>query len=207
MGILIFVGVLIFVHARGRHAVLVDTLRTPACREHQVSPAPPSRLATMSSAATPSTNAPMWVALRGQPARNFYPCHIDNSPFDVALKVFRARSTRLKATIGAPRAARQFMLRLPSRRYAIVTNYDDFPYSLEFSLEITYPKIGRPRAHMDDLLAILAPLGLPLPDKSNDGVLKWLPPSEIQRPVRTKRKLARPGCAALHEPHDDDPAK
>lgn len=70
------------------------------------------------------------------------------------------------------------MLQLPSRRYAIVTNYDDFPYSLEFSLEITDPKIGRPRVHMDDLLAILAPLGLPRPDKSNDGALEWLSPRE-----------------------------
>lgn len=68
------------------------------------------------------------------------------------------------------------MLQLPSRRYAMVTNYDDFPYSLEFSLEIIETNAGKPKVHMRDLLAILQPLGLPEPDKSNDGVLKWLQP-------------------------------
>ncbi|GAB6140151.1 hypothetical protein JCM14076_08800 [Methylosoma difficile] len=31
----------------------------------------------------------------------------------------------------------------------------------------------KPLAYMDDLGFVLAPLGLPLPDKSNDGVVDW----------------------------------
>lgn len=118
---------------------------------------------------------PVWVAMRQLPARPFHPCHIDNSPFERALAVFGARSTRFKATIGAPRAGRHFLLRLPSRRFAIVTHYDDFPYSLEFSLQITDPVRGPSVARLSDLAAVLTPLGLPMPDKSSDGVLKWLP--------------------------------
>lgn len=114
--------------------------------------------------------------MRGQPSRNFYPCHIDNSPFDEALSVFRARSTRFKATIGSPRSGRHFMLKLGTGRRAIVLNYDDFPYSLEFSLEISNSGGTRkPSVHTRDLRLVLDPLGLPLPDKSNDGVLRWLP--------------------------------
>jgi len=119
---------------------------------------------------------PIAVAMRGQRRPSLYPCHIDNSPYEAALQIFRARSTRFKATIGSPRAGRHFMLQLPSRRYAMVTNYDDFPYSLEFSLEIIEADTGKPKVHMRDLLAILQPQGLPEPDKSNDGVLKWLLP-------------------------------
>jgi hypothetical protein len=114
--------------------------------------------------------------MRGQPQRNFYHCHIDNKPFDEALRIFGARSTRFKATIGSPRAGRHFMLKLATGRYAIVRNYDDFPYSLEFSLEINDPGGTRkPSVHMRDLRLVLSPLGLPLPDKSNDGFLRWLP--------------------------------
>jgi hypothetical protein len=116
--------------------------------------------------------------MRGQPCRSFYPCHIENSPFDEALRKFKARSTRLNATIGAPRAGRQFMLQLSTGRHAIVTNYDDFPYSLEFSLEIQERGNRKPTVHMYDLSSILEPLGLPLPDKSNDGVLHWLSKAE-----------------------------
>jgi hypothetical protein len=114
--------------------------------------------------------------MRDQPRRNFYPCHIENKPFDDALRIFQAKSTRFKATVGAPRAGRHFMLQLPTGRYAIVTNYDHFPYSLEFSLEIKEHGSRKPVVHMRDLWFVLNPLGLPLPDKSNDGVLRWLPP-------------------------------
>ena len=114
--------------------------------------------------------------MRGQPYRNFYHCHIDNKPFDEALRIFGARSTGFKATIGSPRSGRHFMLRLETGRHAIVRNYDDFPYSLEFSLEINDPGGTRkPSVHMRDLRLVLSPLGLPLPDKSNDGFLRWLP--------------------------------
>jgi hypothetical protein len=112
--------------------------------------------------------------MRNLPARPFYPCHVDNASFDQALHVFGARATRFKATLGAPRAGRHFLLRLPSRRFAIVTNYDDFPYSLEFSLQITNPSRGPSVVRMEDLVAVLRPLELPFPDKSNDGALKWL---------------------------------
>jgi hypothetical protein len=114
--------------------------------------------------------------MRGQSQRDFYRCHIDNKPFDEALRIFGARSTRFKATVGSPRSGRHFMLKLATGRYAIVRNYDDFPYSLEFSLEINDPGGTRkPSVHMQDLRLVLSPLGLPLPDKSNDGFLRWLP--------------------------------
>jgi hypothetical protein len=114
--------------------------------------------------------------MRGQPARSFSHCHIDNKPFDEALQIFGARSTKFKATIGSPRSGQHFMLKLATDRYAIVRNYDDFPYSLEFSLEINDPGGTRkPSVHMTDLRLVLSALELPLPDKSNDGFLRWLP--------------------------------
>jgi len=119
---------------------------------------------------------PQWVSMRKLPACNLYPCHIDNHPFDEAMRLFAARSTRFRATLGAPRAGRHFALRLASGRYGVITHYDDFPYSLEFSLQITQPARGQPAAHLADLAALLEPLGLPLPDKSHDGALRWLPP-------------------------------
>jgi hypothetical protein len=133
------------------------------------------------AAVTPSVRGatlPSWVAMRHLPARPFYPCHVENASFDQALLVFGARPTRFKATVGAPRAGRQFLLRFPSGRYALVANYDDFPHSLEFSLQITNPSRGASVAHVEDLIAVLTPPGLPIPDKSNDGALKWLPASD-----------------------------
>ena len=114
-----------------------------------------------------------WVPLSKLPACDLYPCHIDNHPFDDALRVFAARSTRFRATVGAPRAGRQFALRLASGRHALVTNYDDFPASLEFSLQITQPARGQPWAYLDNLAELTQALGLPLPDKSHDGALAW----------------------------------
>ena len=129
----------------------------------------------MNSAEEPAAQSASWVAMRGQPRRNFYPCYVENLPFDEAVRVFRAKATRFKATVGAPRAGRHFMLRLPTGRYAMVTNYQDFPHSLEFSVEIKEQGNRRPVARMQDLWFVLNPLGLPLPNKANDGVLRWLP--------------------------------
>ncbi len=119
--------------------------------------------------------AAQWVPLTKLPACDLYPCHIDNHPFDDAMRVFAARSTRFRATVGAPRAGRQFALRLASGRHALITNYDDFPASLEFSLQIKQPARGQSWAYLDDLAELTQALGLPLPDKSHDGALAWRP--------------------------------
>ncbi|MCZ8219984.1 MAG: hypothetical protein O9337_11235 [Acidovorax sp.] len=129
--------------------------------------------ATTHPAAATACATPQWISMRKLPACNLYPCHIDNHPFDDALRLFAARSTRFRSTQGAPRAGRQFALRLASGRHALVTNYDDFPYSLEFSLQITQPARGQAAAYLADLEDLLKPLGLPVPDKSHDGALQW----------------------------------
>jgi len=67
---------------------------------------------------------------------------------------------------------------LPRGRFASVTNYDDFPWSLHFSLEISQLKrFDLPVVYMEDLLSLIEPLGFSAPDKSNDGVLKWILPN------------------------------
>jgi hypothetical protein len=69
---------------------------------------------------------------------------------------------------------------LPSGRYASVTNYDDFPWSLEFSLEVSQTDpYAAPIVYMADLMALLDPLNLPMPDKSKDGALKWIAPAVL----------------------------
>ena len=131
---------------------------------------------SVESSKTEKPSSITWVPRRLQPKRNFYPCHIDNKPFQEALQAFTARSHRFEATIGRPRAGRDFMLKLSCGRYVTVTNYDDFPYSLEFSLEIDDADgYNKPTVHMADLKQVLDPLGLTLPDRSNDGFLSWLP--------------------------------
>lgn len=147
-------------------------------RPHTMAALIPSAQAAMPDvkhSKAPADPTTQWVPLSKLPACDLYPCHIDNHPFDDALRVFAARSTRFRATVGAPRAGRQFALRLASGRHALVTNYDDFPASLEFSLQITQPARRQPWAYLDDLAELTQALGLPLPDKSHDGALAWRP--------------------------------
>jgi len=117
-----------------------------------------------------------WVPWRKAPRLwTLYECHFDNFPFDEALDIFRARSTKVKATIGNPRAYRCFVVRLKSGRHAAITNYDDFPYTLGFLLQLDDPGGSMlPIAYMADLCELLAPLCLPIPDKSNVGFPRWI---------------------------------
>ncbi|ROZ61527.1 hypothetical protein EEB15_32520 [Ramlibacter sp. WS9] len=65
------------------------------------------------------------------------------------------------------------MLKLASGRHALVTNYDDFPKSIELSLELTEARDGEEVAYLSDLVEILTPLQCPIPDKSRVGFPTW----------------------------------
>jgi hypothetical protein len=108
--------------------------------------------------------------------RGLYPAYIENAPFEKLLEIFNVKCTRFKGgNPGRPRSGRHVLLMLQSGRYASVTNYDDFPWSLEFSLEVSRSTpYDAPVVYMTDLMALLDPLGLPMPDKSKDGTLKWI---------------------------------
>lgn len=112
--------------------------------------------------------------------RGLYPAYIENASFEKVLEIFDVRCTRFKGgTPSTPRSGRHVLFMLPSGRYASVTNYDDFPWSLEFSLETSQTTPYDPLVvFMSDLMSLLEPLGLSMPDKSKDGALKWITPSE-----------------------------
>jgi hypothetical protein len=106
--------------------------------------------------------------------------YIENAPFEKVLELFDVKCTRFKeGPPGMPRYGRHVLLMLPSGRYASVTNYDGFPWSLVFSLEVSRSSpYDVPIVYMADLMALLGPLCLPMPDKSKDGGYKWIAPSE-----------------------------
>jgi hypothetical protein len=114
-----------------------------------------------------------WVTLHALAGKALHPCHGDNIPFDAALAAFRARAVRFRATLGSPRAGRQFALKLPSGRLALLTNYDDFPLWLEISLELEERPDGEGVVYYQDLASVLEPLGLVVTDKSNVGFPTW----------------------------------
>ena len=114
-----------------------------------------------------------WVTPQSVANKNLYPCHGDNIPFDTALTLFRARPNSFKATRGSPRAGQQFALKLPSARHALLTNYEDFPLWIEVSLELEELPDGKGVVYYQDLAAVLEPLGLVVPDKSNVGFPTW----------------------------------
>lgn len=130
----------------------------------------------MSPDAVPAFPCPAtWASLRREGCQ-LHPSHIENASFDKVLELSGARATRFKGgTPASPRSGRHILLGLPSGRYASITNYDDFPASLEISLQT---RQADPDAelvvHMSDLMSILSPLGFPEPDKSKDGGLTWL---------------------------------
>jgi hypothetical protein len=93
--------------------------------------------------------------------------------FDEAARLFGASASKFKATKGAPRAGQHFMLALTSGRHALLTNYDDFPSSIELSLELVESEDGEEVAYISDLAELLTPLGCPIPDKSNVGFPPW----------------------------------
>jgi len=64
-------------------------------------------------------------------------------------------------------------LRLPSGRHALLTNYEDFPAWIEISLELEALPDGEGVVYYQDLAAVLEPLGLVVPDKSNVGFPTW----------------------------------
>ena len=108
--------------------------------------------------------------------RWLYPAYQENASFETALQVFDARCTRFKGgTPSSPRAGRHFPLMLESGRYAAITNYHDFPYTLEFSVEVTAASpFDATVAYMADLVALLVPLGLPIPTRMTNN-LEWIP--------------------------------
>ena len=59
-------------------------------------------------------------------------------------------------------------------RYVVVTNYDDFPHSLEISLEVR-DQAAYPYVFEQDLWHVLAPLGVPLSEASRQGAYEWKP--------------------------------
>ena len=65
------------------------------------------------------------------------------------------------------------MLQLKSGRHVLLTNYDDFPKSIEISLELSEAEDGEEVAYLCDLVEILTPLGCPIPDKSHVGFPVW----------------------------------
>lgn len=117
--------------------------------------------------------APIWLPLRNQGPRNFYPCHVATASFEHALETFGAKSTRFKARIGRPRGGRHFMLALPSGRFALVTSYDDARTVIDITLELEERSDGNDVAYLSDLMAILQPLGVATPDKSRIGFPIW----------------------------------
>ena len=63
---------------------------------------------------------------------------------------------------------------LPSGRYAELINYDDFPKSVRYSIEIQDKNLTLPPiAHLEDLAYLLSLSGVASPDKSRDGALTW----------------------------------
>ena len=104
---------------------------------------------------------------------NFYPCHTENTSFNKAASLFSASPHRVGATHTAPHAAREFLLQLASGRHALLTNYDDFPHSIEISLELEEDEHGQETAYLSDLAEVLAPLGIPIPNKSHVGFPRW----------------------------------
>lgn len=120
-----------------------------------------------------SVDSPIWIPARRVPLRTFYPCHGDNVSFAGVLEVFRAKSTRFKATTGRPRAGCHFFLQLPTSRFAELTRYDDYPLWLDIGLELEERPSGEAVVYHDDLRCILTPLDLPMPDKSNVGFPLW----------------------------------
>lgn len=92
------------------------------------------------------------------------------------MQVFGVACTRFKGgTPSSPRGGRHLLLMLESGRYAAITNYDDFPHTLEFSVEVTETSpFDSTVAYMADLIALLVPLGLPIP-KVMTNSLEWIP--------------------------------
>jgi hypothetical protein len=116
----------------------------------------------------------IWQPLLNRHHRlDFYPCHIENTSFSKAAELFSASPHRVKATHTAPHAARQFLLQLASGRHALLTSYDDFPHSIEISLELAEDEHGQEIAYLSDLAEILTPLGISVPDKSRVGFPHW----------------------------------
>lgn len=115
---------------------------------------------------------PEWLPIVGK-RFNFHPCHIETTSFDAALQVFGATALRFKGTKTAPRGGRRFLLKLGSERHALVVCYDDFPQSVEISLELVEFGNGEEVAHLADLAEILGPLACPMPDKSRVGFPVW----------------------------------
>jgi hypothetical protein len=57
---------------------------------------------------------------------------------------------------------------LVSGRHALLTNYEDFPKSIEVSLELCESN-GEEVAYLSDFMEVLAPLNCPAPDESSVG--------------------------------------
>lgn len=109
--------------------------------------------------------------------RTLYPAHIENVSFDELIDALGAKSTRFKGgRPDSPRSGRHALVALPSGRCAELVNYDDFPQSVEYAIEIQDQNPQAPPvAHLEDLRYLLALSGLPCPDKSQDGALSWAP--------------------------------
>jgi hypothetical protein len=112
--------------------------------------------------------------------RGLYPAYHANTSFETAMQVFGGACTRFKGgTPDTPRAGRHFLLMLESGRYAAIANYDDFPHTLELSVEVTEASPFDPTvAYMADLIALLVPLGLPIPTVLANN-LEWIPVQPI----------------------------
>lgn len=115
-----------------------------------------------------------WKGLQRQ-GRHLYPAHIENVSFDELVGACEAKVTRFKGgRPDSPLSGRHALVLLPSGRYAELINYDDFPKSVRYSIEIQDKNLTLPPiAHLEDLAYLLSLSGVASPDKSRDGALTW----------------------------------
>lgn len=76
---------------------------------------------------------PIWIPWKQVPVLHFYPVWHENTSFDAALAHFRARAKTAKYSRGVERT---ICLHLKSGRFAILSCNENFPSTIEFSLEL-----------------------------------------------------------------------
>lgn len=76
---------------------------------------------------------PVWVPWKQIPVLHYYPVWHENTSFDAALACFKAKAKKTKYS---SRVERTICLHLKSGRFAILSSNENFPSTIEFSLEL-----------------------------------------------------------------------
>jgi hypothetical protein len=114
---------------------------------------------------------PKWVPASRAPKRHLHPVWVENTSFDVALRIFKARALKTTDSRGSERF---FFLSLSSGRCAPLTCSDNFPQSVHVSLELHGSgtrSIGYVKR--SDMVEILQPLGITFQKPAQQMEPRW----------------------------------